>query len=79
LLAQLEAGKVPKVDKDVVSDEEPEETPALEFEVPRHKVKLIIGAGGERIKQIQRKTRTRIQVRTSTHRSLAIVLVLSGS
>jgi predicted PilT family ATPase len=62
LLAELEAGKVPKLDKDVPSDEEPEEDPTLEFEVPRHKVKLIIGAGGERIKQIQRKTRTRIQV-----------------
>ena len=63
LLDDLKAGRVPKVDKQLELEEEAEEAPVLQFEVPRHKVKLMIGAGGERIKQIQRRTKTRIQVR----------------
>lgn len=63
LLEDMKAGKVPTAAKVLDEDEEPEEVPTLEFEVPRHKVKLMIGAGGERIKMIQRKTKTRIQVR----------------
>lgn len=63
LLADLQAGRVPKLDRQLDLEEEAEEAPVLEFEVPRHKVKLMIGAGGERIKQIQRRTKTRIQVR----------------
>lgn len=63
--ADLEAGRVAKADKLLDLDEEPEEAPTLEFTIPEHKVKLIIGAGGERIKQIQRKSSTRIQVRAA--------------
>jgi transcription antitermination factor NusA-like protein len=71
LLEDLKAGKVPSAAKHLEEHEEAEEVAALEFEVPRHKVKLIIGAGGERIKLIQRKTKTRIQVSTLVQLDLA--------
>ena len=64
LLEDLAAGKAPTVARALDEAEEAEEEPTLQFEVARHKVKLIIGAGGERIKQIQRRTKTRIQVRS---------------
>lgn len=32
-------------------------------QIPAHKVKLVVGAGGEKIKFIQKKTKCRIQVR----------------
>jgi hypothetical protein len=70
LLESIKAGKVPSVPA-AVSDEEAEEPPDLEIQVPKHKVKLIIGAGGERIKAIQRKTRTRIQVSRQIHSRIA--------
>ena len=31
-------------------------------QIPAHKVKLVVGAGGEKIKFIQKKTKCRIQV-----------------
>jgi hypothetical protein len=34
----------------------------MEIEVPANKVKLVIGAGGEKIKWIQRKSKCRVQV-----------------
>ena len=60
MMDRIKAGKEPATV--VVDDEEVEAKPDLEFTVPKHKVKLMIGAGGERIKLIQRKTKTRIQV-----------------
>jgi hypothetical protein len=33
------------------------------LQVPAHKVKLFVGAGGEKIKWIQRKSKCRVQVR----------------
>lgn len=63
LFENLQKGKpvVPKAS--CLEEEEDEEAePDLEIHVPKHKVKLIIGAGGENIKQIQRRTKTRIQV-----------------
>ena len=64
MLEDLAAGRKTAAAKVLDEEEEPDEVPTLEFEVPQHKVKLIIGAGGERIKQIQRKTHTRIQVQS---------------
>ena len=36
--------------------------PPLPAQIPAHKVKLFVGAGGEKIKFIQRKSKCRIQV-----------------
>lgn len=67
LFESIKAGKDPAA-ACVIEDEEPEATPDLEIQVPKHKVKLIVGPGGERIKSIQRKSRTRIQVyRCTSH------------
>lgn len=40
-----------------------EEVADEEMQLPSHKVKLIIGAGGEKIKWIQKKSKCRVQVR----------------
>lgn len=57
----LQEGKVPKLDK-ILEDSDEEELPDQEIQVPEHKVKLIVGAGGEKIKFIQRKSKCQIQV-----------------
>lgn len=44
------------------SDEE--ETPDQEIQIPEHKVKLVVGPGGDKIKYIQRKSKCRLQVRS---------------
>eukprot|EP00892_Ulva_mutabilis_P007101 jgi/Ulvmu1/4763/UM020_0048.1 len=62
LLERIKAGEDPSA-RCAIEDEEPEAIPDLEIQVPKHKVKLIVGAGGERIKSIQRKSKTRIQVK----------------
>lgn len=61
ILEKIKAGEDPRVSC-AIEDEEAEAVPDLEIRVPKHKVKLIVGAGGERIKSIQRKSKTRIQV-----------------
>lgn len=43
------------------SDEEPE--PDLEIKIPTNRVKLLVGPGGETIKNIQRKSKARIQIK----------------
>jgi hypothetical protein len=63
LFESLQNGKPVVAAGRCLEEEEDEEAePDLEIQVPKHKVKLIIGPGGENIKQIQRRTRTRIQV-----------------
>lgn len=63
----LQKGKPVVPGAGCLEEEEDEEAePDLVVEVPKHKVKLIIGAGGENIKQVQRRTHTRIQVRSIT-------------
>ena len=57
----LQDGKVPKLDK-ILEDSDEEVLPDQEIKVPEHKVKLIVGAGGEKIKYIQRKSKCQIQV-----------------
>jgi KH domain len=42
---------------------ESEEKADLEIKVPTNKVKLIVGAGGEKIKEIQRKSKCRLQIK----------------
>jgi hypothetical protein len=51
--------KPPKV---VEEDSDSEEEPDLEISIPDHKVKLVIGAGGTKIQEIQKKSKCRIQV-----------------
>lgn len=58
----MQEGKVPKLEKILEDSDSEEEAPDVELQIPAHKVKLIIGAGGEKIKWIQRKTKCRIQV-----------------
>ena len=60
-------GKLPKLDKILEDSDEEEEKPDAEIEVPEHKVKLIVGPGGEKIKFIQRKSKCRIQVPHGMH------------
>lgn len=57
----MQEGKVPKLEKILEDSDSEEEAPDVELQIPAHKVKLIIGAGGEKIKWIQRKTKCRIQ------------------
>ncbi|GAB4819937.1 hypothetical protein N2152v2_006983 [Parachlorella kessleri] len=57
----IQKGKVPKVLEQDSDDEEPEAD--VEIQIPAHKVKLVVGAGGEKIKWIQRKSKCRIQVK----------------
>jgi predicted PilT family ATPase len=72
LFESLQNGKPVVAAARCLEDEEDEEAePDLEIQVPKHKVKLIIGPGGENIKQIQRRTRTRIQVHS-------IILILAA-
>jgi hypothetical protein len=56
----LQAGKLPKALAELIADEE-EEAPDMLIQLPANKVKLVIGAGGEKVKLIQRKTKCRIQ------------------
>lgn len=58
----IKAGKaLPSLKALVESDSE--EEPDLEIKIPSNKVKLVIGAGGEKIKEIQKKSKARIQVK----------------
>ena len=76
----LQKGKPVVAAAGCLDEEEDEEAePDLEIEVPKHKVKLIIGAGGENIKQIQRRTKTRIQVRSSIVHALPTSTTRPGS
>ena len=61
----LQEGKVPKLDK-ILEDSDEEILPDQEIQVPEHKVKLIVGPGGEKIKYIQRKSKCQIQVTSPT-------------
>ncbi|GLI64258.1 hypothetical protein VaNZ11_007460 [Volvox africanus] len=44
-------------------DDDPDANPDMEIQIPSNKVKLMIGPGGEKIKEIQRKSKCRIQVK----------------
>jgi polyribonucleotide nucleotidyltransferase len=57
----LKGGKVPKALEELIKDED-EEKADMELQIPAHKIKLMVGPGGEKIKFIQRKTKCRIQV-----------------
>lgn len=55
-------GKIPKVLQDILQDEDDqEESPDMEVEIPSNKLKLVIGQGGEKIKWIEKRTKCRIQ------------------
>jgi hypothetical protein len=55
-------GKTPKALQDLLQDEDDkDESPDMEIEVPSNKLKLVIGPGGEKIKWIEKRTKCRIQ------------------
>lgn len=58
----LKGGKIPKALEELIKEEE-EEKADQELQIPAHKVKLVVGAGGEKIKFIQKKAKCRIQVK----------------
>lgn len=60
LAEDIAAGKVPKV---VVEESDSEEEADVEIQVPENKLKLMVGAGGEKIKWIQRKSKARVQIK----------------
>eukprot|EP00803_Ostreobium_quekettii_P008602 evm.model.scf_931.6 EVM.evm.TU.scf_931.6 scf_931:45254-50483(-) len=61
-LKQHVDGKKAKLPK-VLEDSDSEEEADLEIQVPVHKVKLVIGPNGQKIQEIQRKSRCRLQVK----------------
>ncbi|KAK9865309.1 hypothetical protein WJX84_008305, partial [Apatococcus fuscideae] len=63
LAAELAAGKKPTALPKDLEGSESEEEADVEIQIPEHKVKLIIGAGGDKIKHIQRKSKCRVQIR----------------
>lgn len=58
----LQNGQVPQL-KDLVGDSDSEPEPDAVVHVPINKVKLVVGPGGEKIKQIQRKSKCQLQAR----------------
>jgi hypothetical protein len=56
----FKSGKVPKALQDLIADED-EDKPDDLIEIPANKFKLVIGPGGEKIKEIERKSKCRIQ------------------
>lgn len=69
------AGKKPTALPKDLEGSESEEEADVEIQIPEHKVKLIIGAGGDKIKHIQRKSKCRVQVSCCAW-SLKSVLIL---
>jgi hypothetical protein len=55
---------VPKVLQELIADDE-EERPDVEIQIPAGKLKLVIGPGGDKIKEIQKRSRCRIQTTKS--------------
>ncbi|KAG2430428.1 hypothetical protein HXX76_009953 [Chlamydomonas incerta] len=63
---QLASGKaLPslKLLEELSDDDDPDANPDLEIQIPANKVKLVIGPGGEKIKEIQKKSKARVQVK----------------
>lgn len=69
-LAWPQEGKIPKLEA-ILAESESEEEPDAVIELPANKIKLMVGAGGERIKLIQRKSKCRIQARPRTASGVA--------
>ncbi|GLC39744.1 hypothetical protein PLESTB_001958100 [Pleodorina starrii] len=65
LAEQLVTGKAPPPLKvlEESEDDDPDANPDLEIQIPANKVKLMIGPGGEKIKEIQKKSKCRVQVK----------------
>ncbi|GIL78746.1 hypothetical protein Vretimale_355 [Volvox reticuliferus] len=65
LAEKLAAGKAPPPLEilEESDDDDPDANPDMEIQIPANKVKLMIGPGGEKIKEIQRKSKCRIQVK----------------
>jgi hypothetical protein len=68
-------GKIPKLD-DILEDSDEEPEPDVVVDVPHHKVKLVVGPGGDRIRLIERKSKARLQVSCSSGRTLPKSAVL---
>ena len=71
LAATLAAGKpIPALK--ALQEEEEEEPPAdLEIRIPTSKVKLVIGPGGSKVKEIQDRTKCRVQIKKDEARARA--------
>ncbi|KAH7615996.1 hypothetical protein Ndes2526B_g09309 [Nannochloris sp. 'desiccata'] len=55
------SGRIPKALQDLIADEDEEERPDEIIEIPANKLKLVIGPGGDKIKEIERRSKCRIQ------------------
>ncbi len=62
----MQVGKKPAALPKDMDASDSEEEADVEIVIPEHKIKLIVGAGGDKIKHIQRKSKCRIQVRAVT-------------
>jgi hypothetical protein len=62
-MPRLQVPKRPNIWVDTDSDSEGE--PDLEMTVPTNKVKLIIGPGGAKVQEIQKRSKARVQVKKS--------------
>ena len=65
----MQDGKAPVAQPVLHESDSEEEVADEEIQLPSHKVKLIIGAGGEKIKWIQKKSKCRVQVPSSAMRA----------
>ena len=61
MVLDAQNGQIPKLSA-IVEDSDSEEEPDAVVHIPINKVKLVVGAGGEKIKHIQRKSKCRLQV-----------------
>lgn len=62
-----------------VEDSDSEEEADVEIQVPENKIKLMVGAGGEKIKWIQRKSKARVQVSNQPSSNICLVRCCVGT
>jgi hypothetical protein len=80
-LLSSKGGKLPKSIQELIEDDE-EPKPDMELQIPENKLKLVIGAGGERIKMIERQSKCRIQhakASVDLNRGFGVKVPLFGS
>ncbi|PNH00179.1 hypothetical protein TSOC_014012, partial [Tetrabaena socialis] len=65
LAEQLATGKPPPPLKVLMEsdDDDPDANPDMQIQIPSNKVKLMVGPGGEKIKEIQKKSKCRVQIK----------------
>lgn len=65
-MTAIQEGRKPKRPA-ILEDSDSEEEADLELQIPTNKVKLVIGANGTKIQEIQKKSKCRIQARGYSH------------